>query len=642
MTALLNRILRIGVGLCLAWGWLWFAQPAISQDDNQNDAPLSPEAVLAGGTITGRVTDADTGNGIAFAQVSINRYDDAGGFKFALTNTGGFFTLTNILTGVYAVTFDGPLPYLSERFDNVPRNASITPALIAVTSGFTATNIDAALRTGFVITGTVTDSTTSNPLSNVTVRAVQGDGVGDVSARTLGNGKYTLGPLMAGMYRLRFEPPLNDLHAAQWHNNATTYAAATPLTISGNVGDVNAALVYGSAITGSVSNANGNPGNPIEGVAVSIFPAGVVTPPVASATSGADGQFVTSPGLSPGVYQAFFAVTSTSPYLDGWFGSASSQLRASLITVTANLSTTNVNIQLKTSGQPAPEPGNLIGVVTTSGNPVPGVAVVATGAQSYSAYTGIDGSYRITSMRSGAYRVAFSPPGPFAEGEVAVSISPGLTTTNGNLALVAGGRITGTVRTQDTNAPMSGAVLRIQSATAPTNNNIFLAYVDLEGQYVSPGLPSGSYTVSVNPGASWGGYLDGTYATPVVVSAPNVTPNISFTPARGGTLSGFVCSSAHAPTVPLPSLVTVAAFNAITGQLINTTSPNAFGFYQLSVLAGSYKVRFGGAGLFTRWHANATSQAAATPVNVIGTADVPNIGVCLAEGFVRYLPFVRR
>jgi hypothetical protein len=125
----------------------------------------------------------------------------------------------------------------------------------------------------------------------------------------------------------------------------------------------------------------------------------------------------------------------------------------------------------------------------------------------------------------------------------------------------------------------------------------------------------------------------------VSVAAPNITPNIAFALARGGTLSGFVCSQG---SYPVPSVVTVSAFNAASGQLINTATPNAFGFYQLAVPAGSYKVRFGGLGLFTRWYSNAVTQAAATPVTVAGTNDTPNIGTCVSAGSTLYLPLLRR
>ena len=735
MNSLLSRLLCAGMGVCLAWGGLWPAQQAISQTEPPtNTDTLAPEAPDAGGAITGRVIDADTGNGIAFTQISVNRYDDTSGFKLGIANANGYFTITNILTGVYAVSFDAPQPYLSERYDNAPRAAANPPALIAVGVGITATNVNAALRKGFVITGTVTDQATGTPLSNVQVRAERGDGTsfGNVTASTSGSGKYTLGPLEAGDYRLRFAPPSNDPHAAQWHTNATSYAAATLLNVIGNLADVNAALAYGSAITGTVSNATGEP---VAGVAVSIFPAGVVSPAVASATSGADGQYVTSPGLAPGVYQAFFATPNTSVYLDSWYANESSQLSARLITVTNGISTTDVNLQLGTPNgggitglllaadtgailtgtvslyrnavfldsvrtdqgaytltgllpgayklhfaastptpyafaflgggvdvasstpvnvsagvtttgvnQALPLAGGLSGSVTSGGTPVPGVFVVATGAQSYSTYTGPEGAYSFAELRSGAYRVAISPPPPFVAGLVSVTVTAGLTIT-ANAEVGVGGRITGTVLAQDTNAPLGGATVRMEQAAAP--NAVYVAYADLDGRYASPGLPSGSYTVSVQPGAYWGQYFGEFYldagnagsATRVNVTSPNNTVNIALTPARGGTLTGLVCSGTG---FPVAGSVSVSAFNATTGQLAQATSPNAFGFYQLAVPPGAYKVRFSSAGFFTRWYGGGANLASATPVTVAGTSNTPNIGLCLSLGSLRYLPLVRR
>ena len=720
MTNLLSHVLRVGIGVCLTWGV--FAN--LQTDSITLTNSLAPEAPQARGAITGRVTDADTGEGIAFTQISISRYDDTVGFKFGIANANGYFTLTNIITGVYAVTFDAPPPYFSEQYDNAPRASANPPTLIAVTSGLTATNVNAALRKGFVISGTVTDQASSDPLSNVQVFAERGDGTsfGNVSANTSGGGQYTLGPLETGDYRLHFVPAPNDAHAAQWHANANSYAVATPLNVSGDLANVNAALAYGSAITGTVTNAAGEP---LAGVSVSIHPAGVPSTTLATATSGAAGQYVTSPGLAPGVYQALFATPDISPYLDAWYANQTSPFSVRLITVTAGISNTDVNMQLGAASggitglllaantgailtgtvslyrgnilldsfrtdqgvytitgllpgayklyfaastptpyapvylgggadlanstpvnvsaavtatnvnQALPLAGDLAGVITSGGTALPGVAVVATGRQTYSAYSGPDGAYRFLSMPAGAYRITFSPPAPFVTGVKIFTVTAGLTVTNANLDLVVGGRISGTVLAQDTHAPMSGARVKIEQAAAP--NTVTYAYADLDGQYASPGLPSGSYTVSVQPGAYWGQYLGS--AITVSVNAPNVTPNIAFTPARGGTLSGFVCGSAG---YPMPMVISVAAFNATTGQLINATAPNLFGYYQLAVPPGAYKVRFSSVGFFTKWYASGTSLASATPVTVAGTTNTPNIGLCLSPGTAVHMPFVRR
>ena len=759
MTNLLSRVLQTGIGVCLAWGVFANVSNA-AQGERVGVEPLhsarlsraepgrlhpgvqgtlnnsllqtetisptnflAPEAPQTRGAITGRVTDTDSGEGIAFTQISINRYDDSSGFKFGMANADGYFTLTNILTGVYALTFDAPLPYFSERYNNTPLTAANPPTLIAVTAGFTATNINAALRKGFVISGIVTDQASGDPLSNVQVFAERGDGTsfGNVSAKTSGGGQYTLGPLEAGGYRLRFVPAPNDAHAAQWHANANTYAAATLLNVSGDLANINAALAYGSAITGTVTNAAGDP---LAGVSVSIHPAGVPSSTGATATSGAAGQYVTSPGLAPGVYQALFATPDTSPYLDAWYANQTSPFGIRFITVTAGISNTDVNMQLGAANgggitglllaantgailtgtvslyrgttlldtfrteqgvytitnllpgayklyfaastptpyapvylgggadlasstpvnvsaamtasnvnQALPLAGDLTGVVTSGGTPLPGVAVVAMGKQAYSTYSGSDGAYRFLSMSAGVYRITFSPPAPFVAGVKVFTVTAGVSVTNANLDLIVGGRITGTVLTQDTHAPMSGAVVKIEQAATP--NTVTYAYTDLNGQYTSPGLPSGNYTVSVQPGTYWGQYLGS--AIPLSVNAANITPNIAFTPERGGTLSGFVCGSAG---YPMPVAITVAAFNATTGQLINATAPNAFGYYQLAVPPGAYKVRFSSAGFFTRWYASGTSLASATPVTVAGTSDTPNIGLCLSPGAAVYMPFV--
>ena len=101
------------------------------------------------------------------------------------------------------------MPYFAETYDNLPRIlGDATPKLLAIADGQTASEVNASLRKGFIITGTVTDQTTDTPISGVNVHAVQGDGTGSYfgpTARTLGNGRYTLGPLEANQYRLFIE-----------------------------------------------------------------------------------------------------------------------------------------------------------------------------------------------------------------------------------------------------------------------------------------------------------------------------------------------------------------------------------------------------------------------------------------------------
>ena len=222
-------------------------------------------ALTFGGRIAGRVTSAGSGSGIASVSVSAARQDGSSPSGSATTDADGYYTTTALYTGVYQVSFDPPPPYWSETYDNLRPGYGFTA--VTVTLGLTTTNINAALRTGYLISGTVTGS---GPLEDVYVTAYRGNDYYETDyAYTGSDGTYRIGPLASGQYRVYFGS--QDMHASLWYSNSAHFAGATAINLTGDATNINAELPIGSALTGTVT---GPGGSPLAGAYIYVYPAG--------------------------------------------------------------------------------------------------------------------------------------------------------------------------------------------------------------------------------------------------------------------------------------------------------------------------------------------------------------------------------
>ena len=208
-------------------------------------------AVLSqGGRITGRVIDAQSDAGISGVSVRAERQDANVPDGTATTNADGYYTTTALYSGVYRVRFTPPQPYYAEYYDNHREWNAFTP--VSVTVALTTTGIDAALRTGYLITGTVTGAG-GQPLEDVRVRAYRGGSTSSSDSRyTDSEGRYQLGPLDAHRYRVSFES--QDQHISEWYDDALAYTGTTVIDLmAGDAVDVDAQLAVGGIITGLVT-----------------------------------------------------------------------------------------------------------------------------------------------------------------------------------------------------------------------------------------------------------------------------------------------------------------------------------------------------------------------------------------------------
>src|SRR5207302_15144 len=125
-------------------------------------------ALAKGGQISGRVTDAATGNGLA--NVTVEVYTNSGiGITGNLTDATGNYTIAGLFTGTYYARTFNSQGYVDGLYSAHPtrRSSDLAGTPIVVTVGTTTSGVNFALAKGGQISGRVTDAATGNGLANV-------------------------------------------------------------------------------------------------------------------------------------------------------------------------------------------------------------------------------------------------------------------------------------------------------------------------------------------------------------------------------------------------------------------------------------------------------------------------------------------
>jgi thermitase len=141
-------------------------------------ASFALSALVANGSISGTVTDAQTGKAIAGATVS-------DGARGATTDASGTYALGNVPAGSYTVTAS------ASGYGSASRGVSVTAG--QTVSGSFA--LDPTVSFG-TIAGTVADASTRSPIAGATVR------VGTRSTKADARGAYTFANVPPGSYTI--------------------------------------------------------------------------------------------------------------------------------------------------------------------------------------------------------------------------------------------------------------------------------------------------------------------------------------------------------------------------------------------------------------------------------------------------------
>ncbi len=563
-------------------------------------------AVTLGGSISGTVEDAVSH--APLTGICVEAYGSS--YRTDCTDASGNFQINGLATGSYQIyAYDNLGRYLEEVYGM--SGSSGTPIEVPVTNGTTTTSIDPLMTAGGTVTGSIKAAGSNQPLAGICVYV--SDSVSSGSSCSRIDGSYTVGGLGAGGAQVQFYDP-SDQYVTQYYDNQS-YSTATSVTIATGTttSGIDAAMVLGGAVSGTVTAAD--TGQPLAGVCVS-----------ASGTLGFDGGGPWSCTDSTGYYRISglptdtVSVTYPAPPLSGYVSKTVSSL-----SVTAGQTTTS-DVSLALGGV-------ISGTVTSAstGLPLSNVEIGAFSTQGFSAYAVTDssGNYTIIGLPSGSYTVGFAPPYGSAyilqwyDGQssnstaTSIAVSAGNTYPHIDAAMQLGGSITGTLTSAATGLPVSGAWVYLYQPA--TGQGVASATSGTDGTYTLVGLATGSYDVEF--GAS--GYQTQWYqnqtsyssANPVSVTAGQTTAHIDGQLLLPATISGTVTDASSGSGV---SLVHVTVFSGSIAVGSATTGPD--GTYTVTGLAaGTYTVEFAGyssSGYAAQWWNDVASQAAATPITL--------------------------
>ena len=603
-----------------------------------------------GATISGTVTSAATGKPLAGICVSVNSTSQFGVSGDVTTNRSGVYSIDQLPVDTYQVQFSGGCgntgSYAPQAYNDTnvlePQDIDVT------TAGQTLRDINAAMRPGPIIAGTVTDSS-GHRLSGICVLAGTPAGVLFAEQQTV-HGRYQLLNLAPGRYVVIFAPGCGnnaDLAEQVFKTPLSALTAATVSVHSGTLRGIDAVMQAAGGISGAIRARNGRPVlfsclllTGVSGSAKSIFGEALLF-----------GSKYELTGLPVGGYQITFAPSCAGSALaTQWYYDKPSPAGATTVEVSASRIRRHINSLLVPGG-------SIEGTITSGGKPVRNMCV---SAQNVSqpldfgfAITKSNGTYDVHGLNSGLYELAVSPCGR-GSNTLAAELLPQLVpvtapqrTKGADGDVPAGGTIEGTVLA---GAPPAGngAAGACVEAIATNGSGFNLTNAALDGAFRIRNLPAAKYLVFVgDPACSlsepdlapqW--YLDAptsTGATLVSVSSGVATtlnpPPPGITLAQDGSITGTVTGSGHGA---LGGVCVAAAAATVGSAPVYSVTSNASGGYSIGDLpAGQYRVEFssgcGAVGYRAQWWKNKPSAQTATLVTVTAGTATTGIGASLRK-----------
>ncbi|MDQ0209547.1 carboxypeptidase regulatory-like domain-containing protein [Arthrobacter bambusae] len=595
----------------------------------QQDLTGIDATLVKGATISGTITAPA---GVNLTSVSVSAFPLGNSSlpyrPSAQVAADGTYKLTGLPAGNYNLDFSG---YNSGALDQWYSNAATqaTATAVTVTAGQDMTGMNATLVKGATISGTIT-APAGVDLTSTQVFA-SGVGIGSsTSARVAADGTYKLTGLPAGNYNLHFSG-YNSGALDQWYKNAATQATATAVTVTAgqDVTGINATLVKGSTISGTVTAPAG-----VNLTSTYVYASIVGSTATTSYTTvGADGTYKLT-GMAPGSYNVHFSGYNSGA-LDQWYKNAATQATATAVTVTAGQDMTGIDATLvkgaTISGTvTAPTGVNLTSTqVSASG--------VGTGSSGY-AQVAADGTYKLIGLPAGSYNLEFyndsTVPQWYRNASsqataTAVTVSAQQDLTGIDATLVKGATISGTV-----SGVSAGGYLpvTVQDSAGDVVKTAEPGYL---GAYSIDGLAAGTYKVAFNR-ASGSSLAEAQFyqnkpesagvgaAAALTVAAGQTVPNVNAALVTGGSISGTVTddtgqplagSMIHAYTKD-GSLVTRSIHTDASGKF--TVGGLSTGKYLLDVVPPSNRSSLG-----KLYSGNTVTEAAAVPVTVGVGADTP-------------------
>ena len=553
----------------------------------QTTSGINAQLVL-GGTISGRVTD-ESGVGISDINVGIHLNSSS---LWSSTDANGYYTVRCIPAGNCTVIFSPSYSakYIEEWYND--KNSQETADILNVTSGQAINNIDAQLAEGGIISGLVTDES-SNGIEGISIYIYDLNNSYITNACTDSQGNYLLGGIFGGEYKIFFRDNEQN-YVTEWYNDKTSFEAADPITITvgQTTSNIDAQLIKGGIICGTVTD---TVGTPLENINVIAINSAKATSKIAHTDS--LGQYVIQE-LPTGTYNICFSNNGQN-YFDEWYNNKTTFETADSLNVVAGQTIANINAQLEQGGR-------ISGTVTdSSGNAIFFVSVYIFDINNQyitGTFTKSGGYYITEVLQAGNYKILFAPPSGstyihefyndknYFETADPVMVTVGQTISNINAQLNEGVVISGTV-TSTTGTPLED--IRVEARTS-ANEIQKSVYTDSSGQYVIQELPAGTYKIYFyNNGQNYFSIWYNnktTYETadPLNPTAGQTIPNIDAQLVQGGSVSGTITDSLGNP-IPLISII----IYDLNYQYFGSISTNSSGYYTIARLpTGNYKIFF--------------------------------------------------
>lgn len=590
------------------------------------DGHLAP-----GGTVSGTVTDASTGQPLTNICVYLETTDGSFVNSTCSEDSSGGYSLT-AASGTYIVQFQGG-SYISQYYNGTSSGSSTSAGAtqLAVSSSSSPSGIDAAMQPGGTISGKVTDSSSGAALPNVCVNVYDASSGAEVSSYncTDSSGNYTTAGLPSGSYKVEFTDYQGRYLSQFYGSTNDNIASGTPVsvTLGQNTPNISIGLTLGGAITGKVTDSA--TGNGVGDICITLWPTSSGSS-LSEGCTGPDGTYTTY-NVPAGSYDVEFSDPAGN-YATQWWQNSTTQAGATAVNVTAGGTASGINASLQSIV------ATLTGTVTDSvtGHPVPGACVYLyqSGNSSFASYATCadpNGVYYLSGIQQGQYDVAyFDPSGahitqwyPAASsqsGATAQTFAQGQTyTINESLPEVTG--IVGKVTDSVTGAAIAGVCVYLYTTAGARATSVPGTCTDGSGNYALA-APAGSYVVGFldNSGAhvtDWSGNQssENSATTVTVTAGSEQTVNASMAEVTG--VSGVVTDSVTG--APLANICVYPYTTGGTRTADTGTCTNADGSYILPLSAGSYDLAFfDPAGSYqTQWSGGSTTQGGATAVTVV-------------------------
>lgn len=586
--------------------------------------------LLKRASISGKITDGVSGNGIGGLFVYAHRSDDTSP-PGARTDNLGNYVIHGLENGSYKLRVDaGQSGYLNQWYDSAPDAAAARE--IVATAPTAITGIDFILPRSGTISGKVVEAPSGLPLDQVWVRLYGTLKNNTYITRTDAYGEYHFNIPEDDVFIVKFE---KYGYLAQWYNLKQSEAEAQSVTVQAPrpVVGINGVLTKPGSIAGRVIDAS--TGTAVQGARVELYDESNRSRTATS--TGSDGRY-TLTGLNGGSYKIQFTAPG---FMALWYAGARTIGDATLVTVTPP-DTTVADVALARLGSIS---GKVADSLTGSG--IQGNITLyncSTGTTVATRYTETNGAYIMNNLTPGCYKVRFEAYGYLGQwyggkaditDSLEVTIQPGNTASGIDGLLVRKGGIAGIVLDSVSGEALPGMTVRIYEDA--TEKLVSTTTTDASGAYSVLLLPDNRYRILFSGNGYFSRYYGETAtqnATPVEVKAPAVV-QADIVMVRPGSIAGTVTDGETGSGI---AEIVVVAYHDASGDWAASTMTDARGAYHLGQLReGAYRVMFDGRGILhsrylNQWYDGKESWEAATKVTVLASKTTTGINATMVKG----------